>query len=96
MKKNIPKFKLDSGDRVVLAIVGVPGIIYGYAQVLASKPIIRRWMGQHTTASMPILLGVVALIAAVLPGGTFRRSGIPERNASIASLIAPSRSHGCR
>jgi hypothetical protein len=39
MKKNIPKFKLDSADRVVLAIVGALGIIYGYAQVLASKPI---------------------------------------------------------
>jgi hypothetical protein len=68
MKKNARK-SIDRGDRVAFAVVGVLAIVYGYGEILRSRPIYTTWFGQDTTASMPILLGVLALVAAVLPWG---------------------------
>jgi hypothetical protein len=66
MKKNTRR-PFDGGDRLGLAVAGLLAIVYGYGEILQSRPIYTTWLGQDTTASMPILLGVVALVAAVLP-----------------------------
>lgn len=68
MKKNTRK-PFDRGDRLALAVAGVLAIVYGYGEILRRRPIYTTWLGQDTTASMPIILGVVALVAAVLPWG---------------------------
>jgi hypothetical protein len=65
MKKNTRK-QFDRGDRVALAAAGVLAIAYGYGEILRARPIYTAWSGQDTTASMPIILGVVALVAAEL------------------------------
>jgi hypothetical protein len=68
MKKNARK-PFDREDRVAFAVAGVLAIVYGYEEILRSSPIYTTWLGQDTTASIPILLGVLALVAAVLPWG---------------------------
>jgi hypothetical protein len=68
MKKN-ERRKLDGGDRMVFAIVGVVAILYGYGQILRHKPVYTTWLGQDSTAGMPILLGTVLLLVAILPWG---------------------------
>jgi hypothetical protein len=64
MKKNA-RNPFDRGDRVALAIAGALAILYGYGEILRSRPIYTTWLGQDTAASMPILLG----------GGGARSSG---------------------
>jgi hypothetical protein len=68
MRKNASK-PFDRSDRIALAIAGVLAVLYGYAEILRNRPIYTTWLGQDTTASMPILLGLAALVAAVLPWG---------------------------
>jgi hypothetical protein len=68
MKKNARQ-PFGLGDRVTLAVAGALAILYGYGEILRRRPIYTTWSGQDTTASMPVLLGVAALVAAVLPWG---------------------------
>jgi hypothetical protein len=68
MKKSARK-PFDRGDRVAFAVAGLLAIVYGYGEILLGRPIYTTWVGQDATASMPIMLGVVALVVAVLPWG---------------------------
>lgn len=72
MKRNARK-PFGRQDRVIFAVAGLLAIVYGYGEILRNRPIYTNWSGQDTTASMPILLGAVALIVAVLPWGHIQK-----------------------
>ncbi len=67
--KQREKKDLSWSERLVLAVVGIFFVAYGYGQLLRGRWIYTNWRGQDVTGMFVMILGGLCVAAAVFPWG---------------------------